>query len=76
MHNKIIKINKRNHRKLNETEIITRQMNQKQSLSTTSIMDLQLLCQKICQKISVIKTDTSDDITKIVHFGILIHVWS
>ena len=49
---------------------------QQQSPSTTSIMDLQLLCQKICQKISVIKTDTSDDITKIVHFGILIHVLS
>ena len=39
-------------------------------------MDCQLLCQKISQKISVIKTDTCDDITKIVHFGILIHVLS
>ena len=40
-------------------------------------MDRQLLRQKVCrQKISVIKTNTSDDITKIVHFGILIHVLS
>ena len=48
----------------------------KQSLSTTSIMDCQLLRQKVCQKISVIKTNTCDDITKIVHFGILIHFLS
>ena len=33
-------------------------MCQKQSLSTTSIMDRQLLRQKVCQKISVIKTNT------------------
>ena len=46
----------------------------KQSLSTTSIMDHQLLRQKVRQKISVIKTNTCDDITKIVHFGILIQV--
>ena len=31
---------------------------------------------KIRQKISVVKTNTSDDIKKIVHFGILIHVLS
>ena len=41
-----------------------------------SIMARQLLGQKILQKISVIKTYTFDDITKIVHFGILIHVLS
>ena len=29
----------------------------KQSLSTTSIMDHESLCQKVCQKISVIKTN-------------------
>ena len=33
-------------------------MCRKQSLSTTSIMDRQLLRQKVCQKISVIKTNT------------------
>ena len=49
---------------------------QEQSLSTTLIMDRQLLCQKVRQKISVIKINTCDDITKIVHFGILIHVLS
>ena len=32
--------------------------------------------QKFCQKFSVIKTNTSDDIKKMVHFGILIHVLS
>ena len=43
----------------------------------------QKIRQKICQKISVIKTKsfdwellTFDDIKKIVHFGILIHVLS
>ena len=41
-----------------------------------SIMDRQLLRQKVCQKISVIKTNTCDDITKIVHFSILIQVLS
>ena len=51
-------------------------MCQKQSLSTTSIMDRQLLRQKVCQKISVIKTNICDDITNIVHFGIFIHVLS
>ena len=49
----------------------------------TPINDRQLSGQKICQKISVIKTNsfdwellTFDDIKKIVHFGILIHVLS
>ena len=49
----------------------------------TTINDRQLFCQKIRQKISVIKTNsfdwelfTFDDIKKIVHFGILIHVLS
>ena len=41
---------------------------------TTSKRDRHLLCQKVCQKISVIKTNTLDDIKKIVHFGILIQV--
>ena len=45
-------------------------MSIKQSLSTTSIMDRQLLGQKVHQKIVVIKTNTCDDLTKIVHFGI------
>ena len=43
----------------------------------------QKIRKKICQKISVIKTNsfdwellTFDDIKKIVHFGILIHVLS
>ena len=43
----------------------------------------QKIRQKICQKISVIKTKsfdwellTFDDIKKIVHFGILIHILS
>ena len=49
---------------------------QEQSLSTTLIMDRQLLRQKVHQKISVIKINTCDDITKIVHFGILIQVLS
>ena len=31
---------------------------------------------KILQKLSVIKTNTSDDIKKIVHFGILVHILS
>ena len=51
--------------------------------STKTINDRQLLRQKIRQKISVIKTNsfdwellTFDDIKKIVHFGILIHVLS
>ena len=55
----------------------------KRKFSTTTINDRQLLRQKICQKISVIKTNsfdwelfTFDDIIKIVHFGILIHVLS
>ena len=33
------------------------ELDHKQSLSTTSIMDCQLLRQKVCQKISVIKTN-------------------
>ena len=55
----------------------------KRKFSTTTINDRQLSCQKIRQKISVIKTNsfdwellTFDDIKKIVHFGILIHVLS
>ena len=40
------------------------------SLPTTSITDRQFLRQKVHQKISVIKTNPCDDITKIVHFGI------
>jgi hypothetical protein len=43
---------------------------------TTSKTDRHLLRQKVRQKISVIKTNTFDDIKKIVHFGILIHVLS
>ena len=39
-------------------------------------MDRQLLRQSVHQKISAIKTNTCDDIAKIVHFGILIHVLS
>ena len=49
---------------------------QKRSLFPTSIMDRQLLRQNGCPKITVIKTNTYDDITKIVHFGIFIHVLS
>ena len=41
-----------------------------------SIIDRQLLRQKFHQKISVIKTNTCDDITKVVHFGILIPLLS
>ena len=41
-----------------------------QNLSKMSIMDCQLLRQQFRQKISLVKTNTSDDITKIVHFGI------
>ena len=48
-----------------------------------TINDRQLSCQKIRQKISAIKTNSFDwellpvdDIEKIVHFGILIHVLS
>ena len=41
-----------------------------------SILDCQLLRQKVRQKTSVIKTNTCDDIKKIVNFGILIHVLS
>ena len=48
----------------------------KQSPSTTSIMDRQLLHQKVHQKISVVKASNCDDITKIVHFGTLVHVSS
>ena len=38
--------------------------------------DRHLLHQKVRQKISVVKTNTFDDIKEIVHFGILIHVLS
>ena len=55
----------------------------KRKFSTMTINDCQLSRQKIRQKISVIKTNsfdwklfTFDDIKKIVHFGILIHVLS
>ena len=40
------------------------------------IIDRQLSRQKIRQKFSVIKTNSSDDIKKIVNFGILIHILS
>ena len=39
-------------------------------------MDRHLLRQNVRQKISVIKTNTFDDVKKIVHFGILIHILS
>ena len=55
----------------------------KRKFSTKTINDCQLSRQKIRQKISVIKTNsfdwellTFDDIKKIVHFGISIHVLS
>ena len=48
----------------------------KRKFSTAPIIDPQLSRQKIRQKLSVIKTNTSDDIKKIVHFGILIHILS
>ena len=55
----------------------------KRKFSTTPINDRQLSRQKICQKVSAIKTNSFDwelltfyDIKKIVHFGILIHVLS
>ena len=35
-----------------------------------------LLRQKVRQKISVIKTNTFDDVKRMVHFGILIHILS
>ena len=35
-----------------------------------------IIMSKVRQKISVIKTNTCEDITKIVDFGILIHVLS
>ena len=41
-----------------------------------TINDRQLSRQKIRQKISAIKTNSFDDIEKIVHFGILIHVYA
>ena len=41
-----------------------------------SKMDPHQLRQKVRQKISVIKTNTFDDIKKIVQFGILIHALS
>jgi hypothetical protein len=40
---------------------------------TISKTDRHLLRQRVRQKISVIKTNTFDDIKKTVHFGILIH---
>ena len=48
----------------------------KRKFSTALIIDNQLSRKKIRQKFSVIKTNTSDDIKKIVHFGILIHILS
>ena len=47
----------------------------KQSLSTTSNMDRQLLHQKSCQKFSVMKTKNGVS-RKIVCFAILIHIFS
>ena len=41
-----------------------------------SIMHRQLLRHKVGQKISIIKTNICNDVTKIVHFGILIYVLS
>ena len=38
--------------------------------------DRHLLRQKVRQKFSVIKTNTFDDIKKIVHFDVLIHFLS
>ena len=49
---------------------------QKLESFTTSKTDRHLLRQKVGQKISVIKTNTFDDIEKIVQFGILIHALS
>ena len=49
---------------------------QKRKFSTVLIIDRQSSHQKIRQKFSVIKTNSSDDIKKIVHFGILIHILS
>jgi hypothetical protein len=40
------------------------------------IIEGQLSRQKIRQKFSVIKTNSFDDVKKIAHFGILIHVLS
>ena len=48
----------------------------KQSLSTMSNMDHQLLHQKSHQKFSVMKTKISGVSRKTVYFGILIHVLS
>ena len=56
--------------------MISRWANQKRKFSTATIIDRQLSRQKIGQKLSAIKTNTSDDIKKIVHFGILIHILS
>ena len=56
--------------------MISRWANQKRKFSTATIIDRQLSRQKIRQKLSVIKTNTSNDIKRIVHFGILIHILS
>ena len=40
------------------------------------IMDHQLLHQKVHQKISVVKTNPCDDVSKKVRFGTLIHILS
>ena len=57
-------------------QYILGQLAQKLESFTTSKTDRHLLCQNVRQKISVIKTNTFDDIKKIVHFGILIHILS
>ena len=49
---------------------------QKRKFSTALIIDCQSSRQKIRQKFSVIKTHSSDDIKKIVNFGILIYILS
>ena len=41
---------------------------------SSSFVERQKVCQKMLQKMSVIKTNSFDDIKKIVHCGILTHV--
>ena len=51
-------------------------LKQERKFSTALIIDRHLSRQKTDQKFSVIKTNSSDDIKKMVHFGILIHILS
>ena len=46
------------------------------SLKSNAIQFNRETFQKFHQKISAIKTNTCDDITKIAHFGILVHILS